>query len=126
MRGDLGAERARDLLGLVVKLGVGPALLAHEAAHVLERVGGVAGRVVGVDSEDAHAARAYASATARSCGFQATTYGQCMQVTTSTVAGGRVVERRGMLRAVGVGEREGRDRVAEPEAVMHRGYCARP
>ena len=68
---------------------------------------------------------AYSSATARSRGFQAITYGQCMHVTTSTVAGGRVVERRGVLGALGVGQRERRDRVAEANA-MARGYRPRP
>ena len=65
MRGDLGAERARRFLALVVQLRIRPATAAGEPPDVVDRVGALR-----VDAEEPDAALGVLPATAFRRGFQ--------------------------------------------------------
>ena len=115
VRRDRGAERAGDVLRLVVEVGDRPPLVAHEAAHRVERVGRVARGVVGVDGEEAHAALAVLLGDAAQARVPGDHVGAVVAGDHEHRRGRRRVLRDGVRYAIGVGEGERRNRVADPE-----------
>ncbi len=113
--GALGAQRAGDVLALVVQVRDRPVVLAHEPAHALQRVGRVAGGVVGVDGEEADDARRVVLGGGAQARVPRDDVRAVVAADDQHRGGGGLVAGHGVLLALRVRERQRRDGVAGRE-----------